>query len=54
MVLSRTLILSLYGSLDLLKFDPNFWTLQDKMPLMNYIVANGEKILNNQLKLGKP
>ncbi len=53
MVLLRTFILSLYGRLDLLEFDPNFWTLQDKMPLMSCIITNGKKILNNQLKLGK-
>jgi hypothetical protein len=52
MVLLRTLILSLYGRLDLHEFDLNFWTLQDKTPLMNCIVVNGNKILDNQLKLG--
>jgi hypothetical protein len=53
MVLLRTFILYLYGRLDLLEFDLNFWALQDKMPLMSCIVANGQKLLNNQLKLGK-
>jgi len=45
MVLLITYILSLYDRLDLFEFDPNFWTLQDKMPLMSCIVANGKKIL---------
>jgi hypothetical protein len=53
MVLLRTFILSLYGRLDLLEFDPKFWALQDNMPLMSCIVANGKKFLNNKLKLGK-
>jgi len=54
MVLLRTLILSLYGRLNLLEFDPNFWTLQNKMSLMNCTIVNGKKKLNNQLKLGSP
>jgi hypothetical protein len=44
MVLLRTFILSLYGRLDLFEFDPNFWTLQDKMPLMSCIIANDQLV----------